>query len=183
MPVHQFTVLKKVQESADSYNEQLSAAGIRCSVSLKKFTVYGYDGFKRNIRISSNPKKHAHYRVIVIRISPLDSGVLPTPKQKEYAFKIYCKKNGIEKNYSEAYILHLTEKLFNKVLKRSKNRTPLKMCQQRCFDFFRYISADKYRYQTKVFGIKRGYIDLALTMLFAIGFFIILFLTAKDNTL
>lgn len=179
MSNQQLTVLKKIQELSDSYNKQFSAIGMKCSVSLKKFTTYGYDGFKRNIRISSKPEKHAHYKVIVIRFSPLSKNNLPISKQREYAFKIYYKKNRTEKHCSDEAVICLIEKLFNKILKKAKSSTPLKVCRNGVSDFFRYILNDKYRYMDKCFKIKREYIDLALTTLFASALFIILILLFK----
>lgn len=176
MSDQQLTVLKKVQELADSYKEQFSAFGISCCVTIKKFQINGYDGFKHNIRISSNPKKHTHYKVIVIRFSPLSKNDLPFSKQREYAFKFYYRKNRTERHYSDEDVIFRIEKLFNKILRKAKKTAPLKVCRNGASDFFRYILNDKYRYMDKCFKIKREYIDLALTTLFALGLFIILIL-------
>ncbi len=178
MASKELSILKKVQELRDNYNDRLSSLGVKCSVYLKKFCIFGYDGYRR-IRISNKPEKHSHYKVIVVRFIPLNSKSLKVEKCKEYSFMVHYKKNKSDKFYSDTSILFLIEKLLNKTLNKLSRNTPKKVCSNKWYDFFRYAFLSKYRYMTKVFGIKTDIIDAAIAFFFAIALFLIMLLLLK----
>lgn len=183
-------IKNKVLELVNSYKEQLTAKGIKITVSKRYMeTAVGersggtgssaiFNAIDRkNDRKKENENgynyKRNNYHSIVLTISPLESKIVKNVDCKEYAFLIKKTERahiGLEpqqKTYAESKILGKIEKRILKILKKAELKSVEEICKNTIFDACRYSHSPKYEYKTTFCGKDRFTWDM-IFMFFAV---------------
>lgn len=198
--MHEIT-LDKIKTLLSAYEEQLTAKGIKCTVSKKYFEtavsskMHGGTSLLHYADVhfakKRENKKYKHqrnrYHCAVLCFSPIDNKALKAKDCKEYSF-ILSKIERLQEGDApkecfccEEKVLKKIEKLVNKILNKTEKNTAEKVCKENWTDIFRYIFTDnRYGYKKSVLGKDVFFWDIVFTG-FVLGSFAIVALCISLN--
>lgn len=175
----------KVQNIICKYEERLTLAGIRITVSKKYFELDVHErAASRNGGIFSlidyyidkkRERKYKHernkYHCLLLSVLPMDPSLVQREHCKDYAFvlrKVERAHTGQKPQrftYEEKKLLRKVEKRILKIIKKAEDRGVQKTCKDTPLNAIRYFCSTKYAYKNNVLGKERSSWDL----IFAFG--------------
>ena len=169
-------IKQKAQSIVDKYEQELTANGIKITVSKRYFetavgqrTASGGSEIFNTIDRALDRKREEKrgynytnnkYHSIVLRVIPCEKGVVSKEFCKEYSLmlrKVERAHIGLEPKktaYEENEILAKIEKRILKILEKAQKTTPQEVCRDKFFDTFRYITPN-YLYKERILGKDR----------------------------
>lgn len=163
-------LIKKAQSVVEKYENELSAKGVRCSVTMRDYKRKGYKFrlSKYNPLVETDdPQKMKFSSYIVVKFLPIEKNIVETSKAKEYAFRVCFKRNGKVKLVEEEIFLFSLAKLIEKKIKKLGRKSIKKVCKNNAFDFLRYLFGS-YDYMTSIMGLKISQIAIGIYLLMLI---------------
>lgn len=179
--------INKVHNLIERYNEQLSSAGIKITVSKKYFesdvqersgganlgqSVFNYlDRAKDRKAEKEYNYERNKYHCVVLSVLPIDKNLIPKKNCKDYSFllkKVERAHIGLKPEhiiYEESKIILKIEKRIQKIIKTANKTNISKACKNTFFDAIRYSHSKKYEYKHHFCGKDRFFWE----MLFAVS--------------
>ena len=186
----------KVQNIICKYEERLTLAGIKITVSKKYFEIDVHErATSHNAGIFSlidyyidkkRERKYKNernkYHCIILSVLPMDPSLVRREHCKDYAFvlrkveRAHTGQKPQRRIYEENKLLRKVEKRILKIIKKAEDSGVEKTCRDTPLNAIRYFCSPKYAYKNKVLGKERSSWDLIFT--FVIGILAIALLLA-----
>ena len=171
----------KVQTLVDQYEESLTSAGVKITVSKRYFEtdVHERAAYSRRAGFlflidryidKKRERKYKHernkYHCLILSVLPIDQSLVSKDHCKDYAFvlrKVERAHTGQKPQRfkcEENKLLRKIEKRILKLLKKAEKRGAQKTCKDTPLGAMRYFCSSKYAYKNKVLGKDRSSWDL-----------------------
>ncbi len=187
--------MEKPQLVLEKYQTTLLEKGVQATLHRRYFetvvnkrrqhyTTPGFDAIDRAIEGRREEQKYHHqknrYQVLILRISPVQKGLVEKDRCREYAFWIR-KTDRAHAGLAPEAVAYSEETLLRKLKKRlqalcARSLPPEKLCRDTFADLLRYLFSRKYGYKKTVLGLAVLTWDLIFTGVFLAALLCLLFI-------